>query len=177
MIVLSFSMDHSDIEETEQFMKKDFAPELCEILEDWIPNGNITFLVDKLDAEPCGWKGMNGPLLEFAIKLNRIVHTIKVGDVLVLDTTLQSNPVQFSMTAENILILRFGAANTCETICELAEMQASSEAFCTSLYDFILKQFPGYFEMMDRRACGAPSPEESASARKIRFLSMRTVQG
>jgi hypothetical protein len=56
-------------------------------------------------------------------------------------------------------------------------MQASSEAFCTSLYDFILKQFPGYFEMMDRRACGAPSPEESASARKIRFLSMRTVQG
>lgn len=174
MIVLSFIFNDADILEAREFMSHPFPDELCENLEDWIPNADVVFSIDEYDSGYSFRYAFRVPVVEFAERLNVVVHTIRVDETRLVDLTLMSCPIEFLRIDEEIVsVSRYGNGRH-EALCLLSEFQKSSELFCSMLYHEISNVFPGYFEMMDRYPEGKEPREQSASQRTIGRLLLHS---
>jgi hypothetical protein len=168
MIELDFFMDDADKRETHRFLADpNFPSELCENLEDWVPVGRIIFSVNNANMSCCRSIDERYPILEYATKLNQIVHSLQPGKFENLTFTLNSDRTTFFRIDEyNVQITRFAE----KQVCGYVELLNASEQFCSRLYDAIIKEFPAYFKVVDRCMATLGMGLERVSERKINRL-------
>lgn len=169
MIQLDFDFDQPDIDEAVTFINKPFPPELCGSLDYWIPNAHVVFTIngDTFELLP------KTPVLEFAVQLNEIVHTIKVGEIRKLLLLESGITLRFYLLDSSILAVD---ARGLSSPCWLAEMQAASEKFCSKVLQEIQTKIPGYFEFMDRLPEGTTTRQESPSEQRLGLLRLFGTQ-
>jgi hypothetical protein len=165
-------MDESDVKEARKFMGESFPPELCSSLEWWIPTARLIFSIDGWDISFSRSESEKIPVLEFAAKLNELLHNIQVGEKVRLSLTMDSYNKEFVRTDDKtVMIDSWGEYDGQPVLtCALSDLQTSSAIFCRSLYEAIVKDLPGYFEMMDRRPEEKARPAKTASELIIQQL-------
>ncbi|MDX1988857.1 MAG: hypothetical protein SFV17_19380 [Candidatus Obscuribacter sp.] len=172
MLQLTFSMSDSDIENTRQFINNPFPAELCDGLEDWIPTANVVFSIDGQNLSPCLNNSESIPVLEFALKLNEILHTIRSGDKRTLAFSMDAGWRKFVLENEDVIVVSGFYGEPFSASCSLVELKIATKEFCEKLYQDIVDCFPGYFEMMDRLPVNQVRLGETPSQRKIRLLNL-----
>lgn len=150
MIELSFTMSDADIEYTEAFLQRMNLRKEYATIDLHIPLASIRFFVDgqSLTWRPAG--RTSEEILLFACDLNVIVHTIQVGQEIEMPRIMEGGWKYFKRIDDHTVRIINDYPEEVTVYCQLSELKASSELFCSQLYEQIMSLFPSYFELMDR---------------------------
>jgi len=173
MIELSFTIDSEDIAETNQFLETVLSQRKTHNSYDETL-GFIQFSVNGGDNMSFCGDSYKDELVPFAVVLSEIVHSIKIGDEMRQPHLSDSGTLYYKrVDAQNILVTLPGPKRI-EVLCDFNELKSKTEQFCEALYNEIVRLFPTYFEVMDRRSGGIRNERgESQSEETIRKLLQR----
>lgn len=172
MIELSFVSTQKNVEETAKFLEEAFPEELCEDLCDWIPIACLRFSIQD-DYSTFEYFVDNAPVLEFALRLNEIVHSIKVGETQTLFLTMHGCHADFTRKELDTIVVESRSSDH-RAICKLSDLVISSESFCKELYLFIMATYPKYFDKMDSGYPEFNSGTGKPSERAIKILELHS---
>ncbi len=150
MIELSFTMSDADIEYTEAFLQRMNLRKEYATIDLHIPLASIRFFVDGQNLTWCPAARTSEEILLFACDLNVIVHTIQVGQEIEMPRIMEGGTRYFKRIDEHTVMIKNDCPEEATVYCQLSELKARSELFCSQLYEQILSLFPSYFELMDR---------------------------
>lgn len=153
MIELSFTIDSEDIADTNQFLETVLSQGKTHNSYDETL-GLIRFSINGGENMSFGGDSSKDELVPFAVVLSEIVHSIKVGEEMRQPHLSDSGTLYYKrVDAQNILVTLPGPQKN-EALCDFTELKSKTELFCEELYNEIVRLFPTYFEVMDRRSGG-----------------------
>ena len=153
MIVLEFSMTDSDVGELSEFIARPFPEELCDDMPCWAPYAHLTFVIDGEFICSNQREPQRLPVLDFAICLQTILHTISIGETKRLDLLLHGPLCDLSLVdAHTVLIkaARYRESGPLSVTCALPDIMNASDCYTRKLVDRIRNNFPEYFHKMDQ---------------------------
>ncbi len=150
MIELSFTMSDADIEYTEASLQRMTLRKEYATIDMHIPLASIRFFVDGQALTWCPSEGDSEEILLFACDLNHIVHTIQVGQEIAMPRIMEDGCRYFKRIDDHTVMIKNDYPEEVTVYCQFSELKASSELFCSQLYEQIMSLFPSYFELMDR---------------------------
>ena len=150
MIELSFTMSDADVEYTEAFLQRMNLRKEYATIDLHIPLASVRFFVDGQNLTWCPAARPSEEILLFACGLNVIVHTIQVGQEIEMPRIMDGGTRYFKRIDDSTVRITNDYSEEVTVNCQLSELKASSELFCSQLYEQIMSLFPSYFELMDR---------------------------
>lgn len=173
MIELSYTIDARGIAETQQFIAKVLSKEIrCRGY-----NGPVGFIKFSVNGQNMNWcdESDEDELLPFALGLNTILHSIKVGEEIRDRLSDSGLSLYYKLIdAETILLGPCPSVERAEIPCDFNDLKLKAESFCLALYNEIMLLFPGFFEAWELGTGGIRNERgETQSEEIIRKLHLK----
>lgn len=173
MIELSYTIDARGTAETQQFIAKVLSKEIsCRGY-----NGPVGFIKFSVNGQNMNWCGESDEdeLLPFALGLNTILHSIKVGEEIRDRMSDSGLSLYYKLIdAETILLAPSPSIERAEIPCDFNDLKLKAESFCLALYNDIMRLFPGFFEAWELGTDGIRNEQgETQSEEIIRKLHLK----
>lgn len=173
MIELSYTIEARDTAATQQFLTKVLASRIGHQGYDG-PVGFIKFSINGKNMNWCD-QSDEDELLPFALGLNTILHTIKVGEEMKQSLSDSGLSLYYSLIdSQTILLTPSPSTSKVEILCDFNELKSKAESFCLALYNDIMRLFPGFFETWELCTGGVRNMQgETQSEEIIRKLHLK----
>lgn len=170
MISLSFTFDADDNAETQEYVQEVLlGKRLTKSIEG--PRGFIAFTIN--GGENLSWCGYSDKeeLLPFAVGMNTVLHTIKVGEEVRQFQMTDGGRLIYKLLDSQIMLISCSPSKNVNIPCNFIELKSKSESFCSELHGTILTLYPRFFEALDYRSSGWRNQYgETRSEEVIRML-------
>lgn len=153
MIELSFTIDSEDIAETNQYLEAVLSHRKTHMNYEE-PVGFIRFSFNGGDNMSFCGESQKDELVPFAVVMNTILHTIKVGEEMRQPHLSDGGTLYYKLVDAQLILVTLPGPKKIEVLCDFTELKLKTEQFCEALYNEIVRLFPAYFEVMDRRSGG-----------------------
>jgi hypothetical protein len=173
MIELSYTIDARDIASTQEFIAKALSSRIGNSGYD----GPVGFIKFSINGKNMNWctESDEDELLPFALGLNRILHTIKVGEQMKQYLSDSGLSLYYSLIdSQTISLTPSPSTSKVENLCDFNELKSKAESFCLALYNDIMRLFPGFFETWELCTGGIRNEQgETQSEEIIRRLHLK----
>ncbi|GEM_PF-723804 len=114
------------------------------------PIGEIVFYVDGKNMSWCPSGNSKEEILDFALSLSQIIHTLVEGQALTQFRMMEGGTRYFTFVDKNLLKIETDFDEDTAGLCRFPDFKEHVELFCVQMHDEIVRLFPSYFELMDK---------------------------
>lgn len=163
-VKLTYTIDSSSIQSTQVHLRQANWRPMCADIYHYVPEADIEFMVGGvLMFLPS--LTFKIPLVDFAVRLRKLVNTLKVNETLGLGSLLTGNLNSFTLNDDETVTVK--SLLGLKGHCTLADLRVVTDQCCLKVYEDIVRLFPDYFTFMDTLLPGKVRSESSPSERVI----------
>lgn len=163
-VELTYTIDSSSIQSTQVHLHQaNWRPMRADIYH-YVPEADIEFIVGGVFMFLPSMT-FRIPLVDFSLRLRKLVNTLKVNETLGLGSLLTGDLNSITLNDDETVTVK--SLLGLKGHCTLADLRIVTGQFCSRVYDDIIRLFPDYFTFMDTLLPGKVRSETSPSERII----------
>ncbi|MFA6271157.1 MAG: hypothetical protein WC657_08190 [Candidatus Paceibacterota bacterium] len=166
-VELTYTINSSSIQSTQVHLRQANWRPMCADIYHYVPEADIEFIVGGVIMF-LPYLTLKIPLVDFALRLRKLVNTLKVNETLSHGPILTGNLNSFTLNDDETVTVK--SLLGLKGHCTLADLQVVTDQFCLKVYEDIVRLFPDYFTFMDTLLPGKVRTDISPSERIISEL-------